>query len=112
MGGAQGDPKKMNFRHFFGNNLYFRTKRFFSSNLVSYLDKAWCKLSNDSFRMVVRQMVEVLSRFKVARAQDLEKWQFFGFFEHRISGISESENFGTQGLHLLYLGPLEGGGEL
>ena len=33
---------------------------FFSSNLVSHLDKAWSKLSKDSFRMVLRQLVEEL----------------------------------------------------
>ena len=37
---------------------------------------------------------------------------FSVFWNTKISEISESENFGTQGLHLMYLRPLGGGGEL
>ena len=83
MGGVQGDPKKMNFRHFSGITLYFRSKRFISGNFVTYLDKAWSELSKDSFRSVLLQLVEVLWRFKVARGQNLEKSHFFGFLDYK-----------------------------
>ena len=73
--------KKVKFSPFFGNTLYLGTKRFFSGNFVTYLDKAWSELSKDSFISVLLQLVEVLWRFKVARGQNLEKSHFFGFLE-------------------------------
>ena len=83
MGGVQGDPKKMNFRHFLGSPCSLDPSGFFSGNFVTYLDKAWSELSKDSFRSVLLQLVEVLWRFKVARGQNLEKSHFFGFLDYR-----------------------------
>ena len=84
MGGVQGDPKKSEiFAIFLETPYIWEPSRFFSGNFVIYLDKAWSELSKDSFRSVLLQLVEVLWRFKVARGQNLEKSQFFGFFEHR-----------------------------
>jgi hypothetical protein len=48
---------------------------------------------------------------KLQEDKILKNRNFSVFWNTKISEISESENFGTQGLHLMYLRP-PGGGEL
>ena len=112
MGGVQGDPKKMNFRYFFGNTLYFRSKQFFFRAILSaILIKLGLSFQKIVLEWFYDNWLRSYNGSKLQEDKIFKNRNFSVFWNTKISEISESENIGTQGLHLMYLRP-PGGGEL
>ena len=110
MGGVQGDPKKMNFRHFLWNTRYFRTMRvFFRAILSAILIKLGLSFQKIVLEWFYDNWLRSYNGSKLQEDKILKNRNFSVFWNTKISEISESENFGTQGLHLMYLRPPGGG---
>ena len=101
---------QMNFRYFFGNTLYFRSKRFFRAILSAILIKLGLSFQKIVLEWFYDNWLRSYNGSKLQEDKILKNRNFSVFWNTKISEISESENFGTQGLHLMYLRPPGGGG--
>ena len=101
--------EKNEFSPFFMNTLYSRTKRFFFRAILSaILIKLGLSFQKIVLEWFYDNWLRSYNGSKLQEDKILKNRNFSVFWNTKISEISESENFGTQGLHLMSQTPRGG----